>query len=78
MDSSKINLPVIAAILLLTVPQVYGQRPEHHTISGYVKEEETLPRTDSVRLIFSYVGYTPRKLTVTLSSDLELNIDLKA
>ena len=107
MHSFKINLPVIAVILLLTVPQAYGQRPEHHTISGYVKEEEssetligvniylpdmltgtitntygfysiTLPRTDSVRLIFSYVGYAPRKLTVNLSSDLELNIDLKS
>ena len=38
----------------------------------------TLPRTDSLRLIFSYVGYASRKLTLNLSSDIELNINLKS
>ena len=107
MYSGKIRLSLIAIILLFFVHQMYAQRSEHYTISGFVKEEEssetligvniyipdlltgtvtnnygfysiTLPRTDSLRLIFSYVGYASRKLTVNLSSDIELNINLKS
>lgn len=36
----------------------------------------TLPGADSVDLIFSYVGYTPRALRINLEKDTELNIEL--
>ena len=107
MQTVRIKLSVIAMILAFIVHQSDAQSSSRHTISGYVREEEssetligvniylpdmltgtvtntygfysiTLPRADSVRLIFSYVGYAPRKMTVNLSSDLELNINLKS
>ncbi|MCX6321614.1 MAG: TonB-dependent receptor [Bacteroidia bacterium] len=37
----------------------------------------TLPTTDSVKLVVSYVGFTPEIIKVTLHKDIELNIDLK-
>lgn len=36
----------------------------------------TLPAADSVELVYSYVGYTPRALRVGLREDTELNIEL--
>jgi hypothetical protein len=38
----------------------------------------TLPASDSVELIVSYVGFTPEKVKVNLHNDIELNIELKA
>lgn len=37
----------------------------------------TLPATDSLELIISYVGFTPEVFRVNLQKDLELNIELK-
>jgi hypothetical protein len=37
----------------------------------------TLPAADSIELIFSYVGFTPKVFKTTLHQDVELNIDLK-
>ncbi len=36
----------------------------------------TLPAVDSVRLIFSYVGFAPEIVHTTLNADIELNINL--
>lgn len=36
----------------------------------------TLPAADSIRLIFSFVGYASKEVTVGLRNDTELNIDL--
>lgn len=38
----------------------------------------TLSSTDSVELIFSYIGYTPVNIKVALNKDLELNIEMKS
>lgn len=38
----------------------------------------TLPATDSVELVASYVGFTPAIVKVPLDKDVELNIELKA
>lgn len=37
----------------------------------------TLPATDSVELIVSYVGFTPEIVKIKLNKNIELNIDLK-
>jgi outer membrane cobalamin receptor len=37
----------------------------------------TLPESDSVRLVISYVGFSPEIITVNLRKDIELNINLK-
>jgi hypothetical protein len=37
----------------------------------------TLPESDSVEMIFSYVGYAPQTVKFSLLKDIELNIDLK-
>jgi hypothetical protein len=38
----------------------------------------TLPATDSVELVASYIGYAPRTFKIPLKNDVELNIELKA
>jgi len=37
----------------------------------------TLPASDSVRLVFSFVGYSSEDFTISLRNDVELNIDLE-
>lgn len=37
----------------------------------------TLPAADSVKLVISYIGFTPEIVKITLQKDTELNIDLK-
>ena len=37
----------------------------------------TLPASDSIILIVSYVGYAPEIVKISLHKDIELNIDLK-
>lgn len=37
----------------------------------------TLPESDTVKLIVSYVGYAPEVLNISLKEDVELNIELK-
>jgi len=38
----------------------------------------TLPTDDSVKIVFSYVGYSSETVTVNLNGNIELNIDLKS
>ncbi len=53
--------------------------PDRHTgtvTNNYGFYSLTLPGSDSVTLIFSYVGFAPKELNLSLKEDIELNIEL--
>lgn len=47
------------------------------TTNNYGFYSLTLPESDSVRLVFSYVGFSPEIIAANLRQDIELNINLK-
>ena len=55
--------------------------PDHKTgttTNTYGFFSITLPSSDSIELIISYVGFTPQIIKISLQKDIELNINLKA
>ena len=55
--------------------------PDHKTgttTNTYGFFSITLPASDSVELVISYVGFAPQKVKVPLKRDIELNINLRA
>ncbi len=58
---------------------IYLQNKQAGTVTNtYGFYSITLPESDSVAIVFSYVGYTPRILKLSLRQNTELNIELKA